>query len=129
VKNFIQRLNIRTPSLEQAVTKLSGGNQQKVVIARWLAVHPKVLILDEPTQGIDVGAKAEIYNIINDLATQGIGIIFISSDLPELLAISDRILVMRDGSIVSEHAWTEALSEEIMSDALRQSNGSPLNSP
>jgi ABC-type sugar transport system ATPase subunit len=122
VNKLVQRLSIRTPSMEQSVTTLSGGNQQKVVIARWLAVNPRVLILDEPTQGIDVGAKAEIYGIIKDLVAQGIGIIFISSDLAELLAISDRILVMRGGRVIREHVWTEALSEEIMSDALLQFN-------
>ena len=121
VSDYVQRLAIRTPSLEQAIGKLSGGNQQKAVIARWLAVKPRVLILDEPTQGIDVGAKAEIYQIIMDLALQGMGIIMISSDLPELLAICDRIVVMRDRKIASEHVVTDGLSEEIMANALGQS--------
>ena len=93
---------VRTPSLEQEVGKLSGGNQQKVVLARWLAAKPKVLILDEPTRGIDVGAKAEIYHLIDDLANQGLGIMFISSELPEILGLSDRIYVMQNGRITGE---------------------------
>ena len=93
---------MRTPSLEQEVGKLSGGNQQKVVLARWLAVKPKILILDEPTRGIDVGAKAEIYHLIDDLANQGLGIMLISSELSEILGLSDRIYVMQHGRITGE---------------------------
>ena len=100
--NFITKLNVRTPSLEQEVGKLSGGNQQKVVLARWLAAKPKILILDEPTRGIDVGAKAEIYHLIDELANEGLGIMFISSELPEILGLSDRIYIMQNGRITGE---------------------------
>jgi ABC-type sugar transport system ATPase subunit len=107
-------LNIRTPELEQKVMNLSGGNQQKVVLAKWLASGPKVLILDEPTRGIDVGAKAEVYAIMNELANQGIGIIMISSEMPEILAMSDRILVMCEGRISGELTRADATQERIM---------------
>jgi ribose transport system ATP-binding protein len=117
---FVSKLNIRTPSLEQRLLNLSGGNQQKVVLAKWLASNPKVLILDEPTRGIDVGAKAEVYAIMNDLVQQGIGIIMISSEMPEILAMSDRILVMYEGRIMGELTRAEATQERIMSLASGQ---------
>lgn len=98
VSDLIERLNVKTPSAFQVVDNLSGGNQQKVVFAKWLTKTPRVLILDEPTRGIDVGAKAEIYSIIGELVQSGIGIIMISSEMPELIAMSDRILVMREGT-------------------------------
>jgi ribose transport system ATP-binding protein len=120
VQKFVDKLNIRTPSLEQRVLNLSGGNQQKVVLAKWLASNPKVLILDEPTRGIDVGAKAEVYTIMNDLVRQGIGIIMISSEMPEILAISDRILVMYEGRIMGELTRAEATQERIMTLASGQ---------
>ena len=109
---------MRTPSLEQEVGKLSGGNQQKVVLARWLAAKPKVLILDEPTRGIDVGAKAEIYHLIDDLANEGLGIMFISSELPEILGLSDRIYVMQNGRITGEIAGADASEEAILNLAM-----------
>lgn len=120
VQNYVNALNIRTPSLEQRVLNLSGGNQQKVVLAKWLASNPKVLILDEPTRGIDVGAKAEVYEIMNDLVQQGIGIIMISSEMPEILAISDRILVMYEGRIMGELTRANATQERIMTLASGQ---------
>jgi len=113
-EGYVQQLDIRTPSLRQRVRNLSGGNQQKVVIARWLTLHPKILILDEPTRGIDVGAKAEIHALMNRLAGEGVGIIMISSELPEILGISDRILVMRQGQIVGEFTRQEATQDAIM---------------
>ena len=94
---FREKLNIRTPSLDTPVEQLSGGNQQKAMLAKWLNAQPSVLILDEPTRGIDVGAKAEVHQIIDELAASGMAIILISSDLPEVLAMSDRVLVMREG--------------------------------
>ena len=94
---FIQSLGIKTPSPEQTIKNLSGGNQQKVVIAKWVARRPRILIVDEPTRGIDIGAKAEVHTLLNDLAAEGISIIVVSSDLPEILAISDRIVVLKDG--------------------------------
>jgi len=109
---YVERLAVKTPSLDQEVGKLSGGNQQKVVLARWLAAKPKVLILDEPTRGIDVGAKAEIYRLIDELANDGLGIMFISSELPEILGMSDRIYVMQNGRITGELQGGEGVTEE-----------------
>ena len=112
--SYVQRLGIRTPSLLQRVRNLSGGNQQKVVIARWLTIQPKVLILDEPTRGIDVGTKAEIHALIDELAKQGVAILMISSELPEILGISDRVLVMHEGQVVAEFARGQATQDAIM---------------
>jgi ribose transport system ATP-binding protein len=116
-QQYVDRLNIRTPGLAQKVMFLSGGNQQKVVLAKWLATNPKVLILDEPTRGIDVGAKAEVHAIMNNLALQGIGIIMISSEMPEVLAMSDRIVVMCEGRVSGILDRAEATQEQIMAYA------------
>jgi rhamnose transport system ATP-binding protein len=119
-ERFRQRLAIRTPSVDLAVAKLSGGNQQKVMLSKWLNTHPSVLILDEPTRGIDVGAKTEVHAMIDALAAEGIGIIMISSELPEVLAMSDRVLVMREGrqmAILDREAATE---ETVMTAAMGQ---------
>lgn len=113
-ERYRERLSIRTPSIHLEAGKLSGGNQQKVMLSKWLNTRPKLLILDEPTRGIDVGAKAEVHHIINDLAAQGLGIILISSDLPEVLAMSDRILVMREGRQMGVFDRTEATQERIL---------------
>lgn len=110
----VDRLRIRTPGLSQKVMFLSGGNQQKVVLARWLAQRPRVLILDEPTRGIDVAAKAEVHELIRSLAGQGIGIIVVSSELPEILALSDRVLVMYQGRVAAILERDEATQERIM---------------
>lgn len=107
-------LNIKTPSIEQRVSNLSGGNQQKVSLGKWLFVRPDILILDEPTRGIDVGAKYEIYTIMNELVKQGMSIIMISSELPEILGMSDRIYVVSSGSITGELPIEEATQEKIM---------------
>jgi len=114
VDSFIKQLRIRTPSPEQQVQYLSGGNQQKVVLGRWLALRPKVLILDEPTRGIDVGAKTEIYGLMIELARQGVGILMISSELPEILGMSDRVLVVREGTLAGELSRAEATQESII---------------
>ncbi|MDO5647467.1 multiple monosaccharide ABC transporter ATP-binding protein [Paracoccus sp. (in: a-proteobacteria)] len=114
-EGYRRALNIRTPSVTQRVVNLSGGNQQKVVLAKWLFTTPEVLILDEPTRGIDIGAKYEIYNIINDLSAQGKGVLMISSELPELLGMCDRIYVMNEGAFVGELAAQDATQERIMS--------------
>ncbi len=119
-EEYRKTLSIRTPSVQVAVSKLSGGNQQKVVLSKWLNTRPRLLILDEPTRGIDVGAKAEVHHIINDLAAQGLGILLISSDLPEVLAMSDRILVMRDGRQRGIFSRAEADQEKIMTAAMGQ---------
>ncbi|MEI8188629.1 MAG: ATP-binding cassette domain-containing protein [candidate division NC10 bacterium] len=113
-RKYTEDLSIKTPSIEQIVVNLSGGNQQKIVLAKWLMTAPSVLILDEPTRGIDVGAKHELHMIINDLADQGVGIIMISSDLPELLGLCDRILVMQEGRITGGLDGSEATQENIM---------------
>lgn len=112
---YRKAMNIRTPSVFQKIMNLSGGNQQKVVLSKWLFTNPDVLILDEPTRGIDVGAKFEIYGIINELAAEGKGVIMISSEMPELLGMSDRIYVMNEGSFVGELHAAEASQERIMS--------------
>ncbi|MFC4388690.1 multiple monosaccharide ABC transporter ATP-binding protein [Gracilibacillus marinus] len=109
-----QRLNIKTPSLQQEVGNLSGENQQKVVLSKWIFTEPEVLILDEPTRGIDVGAKFEIYTQINELASQGLAVIVISSELPEVLGLSDRIYVMNEGKITGELTKDEADQESVM---------------
>lgn len=111
---MIEKLNIKTSGKKQLASQLSGGNQQKVVLAKWLLTHPKILILDEPTRGIDVGSKSEIYKLINELANQGIAILMISSELSEVLGMSDRILVLREGKITYECNKGEATQEKIM---------------
>ncbi|HEY9525447.1 MAG TPA: multiple monosaccharide ABC transporter ATP-binding protein [Anaerolineales bacterium] len=113
-REYRDQLNIKCSSIRQLALNLSGGNQQKVVLSKWLFANPDILILDEPTRGIDVGAKYEIYTIINRLASEGKGIIFISSELPEILGVCDRIYVMRDGKIVGEMPASEASQEIVM---------------
>ena len=117
-EEFRERLSIRTPSVDVAVGNLSGGNQQKVVLSKWLNANPRLLILDEPTRGIDIGAKTEVHHMINDLAEQGLGVILISSDLPEVLAMSDRIVVMREGKQMGIFTREEATQETIMTAAM-----------
>ncbi|WP_066677918.1 sugar ABC transporter ATP-binding protein [Clostridium septicum] len=114
VEEYIKKINIKTPNSEQLIKNLSGGNQQKVILAKWLLLSPKVLIIDEPTRGIDVGAKKEIYELLNELKSMGKAIIMISSDLPEVLGISDRIMVMSEGKISGEISREEATQEKIM---------------
>lgn len=113
-ESYVKDVLIKTPSIEQAVQNLSGGNQQKVVLAKWLFTKSKVLIFDEPTRGIDVGAKTEIYQLMNRLAAQGVAIIMISSELPEVLGMSDRTLVMHEGRIAGELSGKDATQERIM---------------
>jgi len=115
---YIQILDIRPPLAEMNAGQLSGGNQQKIVIAKWLSTEPKILIIDEPTNGIDIGAKTEIHKLLRRLTNKGIGIIVISSELPEVLAVSDRILVMKQGRISGEIAAAEATQEKIMNFAV-----------
>ncbi len=115
---FVARLGVKTPSIDALVGQLSGGNQQKVALARWLATNPSLLILDEPTQGIDVGSKAEIHRLMCDLAARGLAILMISSDLPEVLGMSDRIAVMHAGTIAGEIARADATQESVLELAL-----------
>jgi ABC-type sugar transport system ATPase subunit len=117
IDGYVDRFRIKTPAVEQLVGLLSGGNQQKVVLAKWLATKPRVLIVDEPTRGVDVGTKAEIYGLMRELARDGLTILVISSDLPEVLTISDRILVMRSGVLAGELAFEDASEERIMAMA------------
>ena len=117
---FKHRLKIKTPSLAHEVGKLSGGNQQKVMFSKWLNTQPKIIILDEPTRGIDVAAKAEVHAMIQELAEQSLAIIFISSDLPEVLAMSDRVLIMREGRQMGIMASRDATQESVMSLAMGQ---------
>ncbi len=116
--DYVNRLDIRTPGVGKIVRELSGGNQQKVVLSRWLAADPKILILDEPTRGIDVGAKADIYEIVNGLKTAGVAIILISSELPEILGVCDRVLVMRGGTVAGELQRGEATEMRVMELAM-----------
>ena len=118
VKRMIQELRIKTPTPSFLVVNMSGGNQQKVVLARWLSVGTRIFMMDEPTRGIDVGSKSEIYQIMDELTRQGVGIIMISSELPEVLGMSDRIMVMRQGRIVKELSRAEASEETIMQYAV-----------
>ena len=122
-EEYRDKLKIKTPSVEQLVGNLSGGNQQKVLLARWMFAEPDILILDEPTRGIDVGAKYEIYCIINDLAAAGKSVIMISSELPEVLAMSDRIYIMNASRIVGEMKASEATQENIMAAILKSGRG------
>lgn len=107
-------LQIKTPNVDIDAGNLSGGNQQKVVVGKWLARNPRVVIFDEPTRGIDVGAKVEIYNLMNQLKQQGIAVIFVSSELPEVMGLADRIIVMCDGRITGELTAAEATQDNIM---------------
>jgi len=111
---YVKKLNVKTSSYVQLVMSLSGGNQQKVMIAKWLAINPRILILDEPTRGIDVGAKAEIHALLRELAKNGIGIILISSEMPEIIGMCDRVIVMREGRITGELSGDKITEENIM---------------
>jgi putative multiple sugar transport system ATP-binding protein len=122
-EEYRQKLRTKCPSVEQAVGNLSGGNQQKVLLAKWMFTEPDVLILDEPTRGIDVGAKYEIYCIINDLVAEGKSVIMISSELPEVLGMSDRIYVMNAGQMVGELEAKDATQEIIMANILKSGKG------
>ena len=119
-KSFKERLKIRTPSVREAVGTLSGGNQQKVVLSKWLNTKPRVFILDEPTRGLDVGAKAEVHQIIDELAHEGLAIVLISSELPEILAMSDRILVMREGRQMATLESAGVTQERLLTAAMGQ---------
>ncbi len=110
----VRELDIRPPQLQRLVRQLSGGNQQKVVLAKWLLVRADVLILDEPTRGVDVATKVEIYQIIRDLAERGVAILLISSEMPEILGMSDRVLVMREGRVAGEFSREQATEEGLL---------------
>ncbi|MDQ4127314.1 MAG: ATP-binding cassette domain-containing protein, partial [Actinomycetota bacterium] len=116
-ESLINQLNVRPPNPESAVESLSGGNQQKVVLGKWLATDPKILLLDEPTRGVDVGAKSEIHRLVGELKTHGVAILMVSSELPEVLGVADRIVVMHEGRSVAE-LGPGATEQEIMKHAL-----------
>lgn len=118
---YVERLRIKTPSIRQQVKNLSGGNQQKVILGKWLATKPTVMLLDEPTRGIDINAKQEIYRFIDELTQQGLAVVFVSSELPEILGVSDRIMVMSEGRKTAEYLRSEATEELILKAALPKS--------
>jgi monosaccharide-transporting ATPase len=114
VERFMQRLRIKASSPDQPVEELSGGNQQKVLLARWLATEPTVLLLDEPTRGIDVGAKAEVQALVDELADEGLAVLLISSDMEELVGGADRLVVLRDGAVVGQLAGAEVTADNVL---------------
>ncbi|MEW4456144.1 sugar ABC transporter ATP-binding protein [Bremerella sp. JC817] len=120
IDDMIKRMHVKTPSSRQIIQYLSGGNQQKVVIAKWLAMHPKVLLLDEPTRGIDVGAKHEIYELMEELARNGVAILFVSSEMEEILGMADRVLVMHEGALAGELTRDQLSEESVMNLATGQ---------
>jgi rhamnose transport system ATP-binding protein len=122
-ESFVKLLGIKTAGVASLAGTLSGGNQQKVAVARWLATKPRFIILDEPTQGVDVGAKSEIYNLMSELAQQGLAILMISSDLPEIFGMSDRIIVMHGGSVAGEMDRAAATPEHVLELALGHAAG------
>ena len=122
VLDFIDKLRILTPSIEKEVQNLSGGNQQKVVLAKWLASQSRILIFDEPTRGIDVGAKVEVYNLMNELVKNGVAVIMVSSEMPEILGMSDRIMVIHQGQLACVINCEEATQEKILSAAMGVNN-------
>ena len=113
-REYTERLDLRAASLDTTVGNLSGGNQQKVVIAKWLATQPKVIILDEPTKGIDIGSKAAVHEFMAELAAQGLAVIMVSSEIPEILGMSDRVIVMREGRMVAEVARADLSPETLV---------------
>lgn len=119
----IKKFNVKTPTAEKKIVELSGGNQQKTIVARWLATNPKILILDEPTKGIDIGAKSEFYKLINDFAREGMGVILISSELPEVIGLSDRIIVMKSGKITGEVDRKDATEDKLLEYAMLEEGG------
>jgi ABC-type sugar transport system ATPase subunit len=118
-EHYVRALSIATPGIAQTVSNLSGGNQQKVVVAKWLSAKPKLLIMDEPTRGIDVGAKAEVHALMSHLAKEGMAILMISSEMPEIIGMSDRVIVMCQGRVTGEFARPNLSQEEIMTCATR----------
>jgi ribose transport system ATP-binding protein len=120
VQRYLERFRVKAPSLRQRIRYLSGGNQQKVILGKWLATRPRVLLLDEPTRGIDVNTKREIYALLDELTADGLAVVVVSSELPEILAVADRILVLSEGRRTAEFTRAEATSERVMQAALPQ---------
>ncbi len=113
-ETYVKQLSVKIPGIEYPISSLSGGNQQKCLIGKWLSIHPKVIIMDEPTRGIDVGAKSEIHNLLRKLAEEGIGVIIISSELPEVIGVSDRVVVIHEGSLSGVLEKDDITEENIM---------------
>lgn len=126
---YVERFRVKTPSLDQLMVNLSGGNQQKVILAKWLATHPRILLLDEPTRGIDVNAKREIYAFIDELARAGLGLVVVSSELPEVLALADRVMVLCEGRKTAEFSRAEATPERVLAAALPDRAAVPAPAP
>jgi ABC-type sugar transport system ATPase subunit len=119
LSTFVERLGIKTQSYRSAIATLSGGNQQKVVLARWIARQPRILIVDEPTRGIDVGAKEDVHDLLRQIASEGVAVLLISSDLPEILALADRIVTLREGEVTGDTCVADATAETLMSRMTR----------
>jgi ABC-type sugar transport system ATPase subunit len=117
-EKWAKRLKVKAPGIETEVAQLSGGNQQKVILAKCMLTHPKILILNEPTKGIDVGAKAEIYKLMEEICKQGVGIVFMSSEMPEVMNMADKIIVVHEGRITHVYSRAEATQENIMRSAV-----------
>jgi ribose transport system ATP-binding protein len=117
-QQWVDRMNIKTPTINTDAESLSGGNQQKVVLAKWMLTNPKVLIMNEPTRGIDVGAKVEVYKLMEEFCDKGLGIIMISSELPEIIAIADRIITIQEGKITGEFGKSDFSQENLLMAAL-----------
>ena len=113
-RETVEKLGVKTPGLEQTVQHLSGGNQQKIVLGKWLALQPRLLLLDEPTRGIDIGAKREIYRLMDQLAAEGVAVLFVSSEMEEVLGMADRVLVMHEGQLAGELARGQLSEEAVM---------------
>ena len=128
-RKYIDKLRIKTPSGNSIVSDLSGGNQQKVALAKWVAIHPRVLLLDEPTRGVDVGAKFEIYQLLNELVDEGVRVIIASSELPELVGICNRVLVLNSGTLAGELEGNEVTPENIMALAAGTGKSATANPP
>ena len=124
-QTMIDGLRLRPPDPRTVVQNLSGGNQQKVVLAKWLLLNPAVLLLDEPTRGVDIGAKEEMYNLVEKVAENGAAVLFVSSEMPEVLGLADRILVMHEGRVTGELARADATEQRIMQLATGQTSGPP----
>ena len=120
-----RELDVRTPGIETPVGRLSGGNQQKVVLGRWLQARPRVFVMEEPTRGIDVGAKVEVYRLMEELAESGAAILLVSSEMPEILSMSDRILTIADGRLTAEFRRGEATQEAVLDRAIGESSRKP----
>jgi ABC-type sugar transport system ATPase subunit len=126
--DMVQRLGVKTAGLGAAITSLSGGNQQKAILGRWLLTRPKVLLLDDPTRGVDVGAKAELYRLMDELCREGLGILVTSSELPELLTLCDRLLVLCEGRLTGEFTRAEATEQRLMEAATQRGSTDSLHS-